>query len=194
MIVDTGSTITYVPCASCGRNCGPHHKVTFSPPDPALDAPQPSRALKQMCSQDIRVPAASPDAARPCRMRPLIPRPPARPPGSRAAATSAHAGGRPAAAPTHSCAPTSGRMVGALTLILAPHTLRSCWAASDLCPGNKCAQLQHAAHSWQHAVTARMHSIGLRPEGAEPGLQGGSSCAETQCVSLQRSRAAARGC
>ena len=27
VIVDTGSTITYVPCASCGKNCGPHHKV-----------------------------------------------------------------------------------------------------------------------------------------------------------------------
>ena len=30
VIVDTGSTITYVPCASCGRNCGPHHKVALS--------------------------------------------------------------------------------------------------------------------------------------------------------------------
>ena len=27
VIVDTGSTITYVPCTSCGHNCGPHHKV-----------------------------------------------------------------------------------------------------------------------------------------------------------------------
>jgi hypothetical protein len=27
VIVDTGSTITYVPCATCGQNCGPHHKV-----------------------------------------------------------------------------------------------------------------------------------------------------------------------
>ncbi len=34
VIVDTGSTITYVPCASCGRNCGPHHKACamFPPP------------------------------------------------------------------------------------------------------------------------------------------------------------------
>ena len=31
VIVDTGSTITYVPCASCGRNCGPHHKVCPCP-------------------------------------------------------------------------------------------------------------------------------------------------------------------
>lgn len=27
VIVDTGSTITYVPCASCGGACGPHHQV-----------------------------------------------------------------------------------------------------------------------------------------------------------------------
>ena len=55
MIVDTGSTITYVPCASCGRNCGPHHKVLRPLPNPDLvpDAPQPSRLLKQMCCQDI---------------------------------------------------------------------------------------------------------------------------------------------
>ena len=33
VIVDTGSTITYVPCASCGRNCGPHHKVRLFPSD-----------------------------------------------------------------------------------------------------------------------------------------------------------------
>lgn len=31
VIVDTGSTITYVPCASCGKNCGPHHKARASP-------------------------------------------------------------------------------------------------------------------------------------------------------------------
>ncbi|KAK9808761.1 hypothetical protein WJX72_003142 [[Myrmecia] bisecta] len=32
VIVDTGSTITYVPCASCGSNCGSHHKgVAFDP-------------------------------------------------------------------------------------------------------------------------------------------------------------------
>ena len=30
VIVDTGSTITYVPCASCGKNCGPHHKARDS--------------------------------------------------------------------------------------------------------------------------------------------------------------------
>lgn len=34
VIVDTGSTITYVPCASCGSNCGPHHKVTSYNPCP----------------------------------------------------------------------------------------------------------------------------------------------------------------
>ena len=28
VIVDTGSTMTYVPCVSCGSNCGTHHKVT----------------------------------------------------------------------------------------------------------------------------------------------------------------------
>ena len=27
VIVDTGSTITYVPCSSCGTLCGPHHKA-----------------------------------------------------------------------------------------------------------------------------------------------------------------------
>lgn len=27
VIVDTGSTITYVPCSSCGGACGPHHQV-----------------------------------------------------------------------------------------------------------------------------------------------------------------------
>ena len=27
VIVDTGSTMTYVPCVSCGSNCGTHHKV-----------------------------------------------------------------------------------------------------------------------------------------------------------------------
>ena len=27
VIVDTGSTMTYVPCISCGSNCGTHHKV-----------------------------------------------------------------------------------------------------------------------------------------------------------------------
>lgn len=32
VIVDTGSTITYVPCATCGQNCGPHHKdAAFDP-------------------------------------------------------------------------------------------------------------------------------------------------------------------
>lgn len=27
LIVDTGSTITYVPCSSCATSCGPHHQV-----------------------------------------------------------------------------------------------------------------------------------------------------------------------
>ncbi|KAK9790119.1 hypothetical protein WJX73_003557 [Symbiochloris irregularis] len=32
VIVDTGSTVTYVPCASCGENCGPNHKdAAFNP-------------------------------------------------------------------------------------------------------------------------------------------------------------------
>ena len=40
VIVDTGSTITYVPCASCGKNCGPHHKVPLSSaPPPILLSP-----------------------------------------------------------------------------------------------------------------------------------------------------------
>ena len=30
VIVDTGSTMTYVPCARCGRACGPHHQAGFS--------------------------------------------------------------------------------------------------------------------------------------------------------------------
>ena len=31
VIVDTGSTVTYVPCASCGTGCGEHHKVSLTP-------------------------------------------------------------------------------------------------------------------------------------------------------------------
>ena len=139
-------------------------------PDLVLDALQLSRFLKHMSSQDVCVLATSPDAARPCRMRPSILRPPAHPQGSRAAAKSAHAGGRPAAAPTRSCAPTSGRTVGALTPISAPHTPRSCWTASKLCPGSWRTELQHAAHSWQHAVTARMHSIGRRCRASPAGF------------------------
>ena len=27
LIVDTGSTITYVPCSSCGAGCGQNHQV-----------------------------------------------------------------------------------------------------------------------------------------------------------------------
>ena len=47
VIVDTGSTITYVPCASCGKNCGPHHKARAQRlPSPAV----PSRMHAQRSS------------------------------------------------------------------------------------------------------------------------------------------------
>ncbi|CAK0779405.1 hypothetical protein CVIRNUC_004765 [Coccomyxa viridis] len=46
VIVDTGSTITYVPCASCGRNCGPHHK------DAAFDPEASSTSARIPCSSD----------------------------------------------------------------------------------------------------------------------------------------------
>lgn len=35
VIVDTGSTITYVPCAQCGDQCGSHHAVRSVLPLPA---------------------------------------------------------------------------------------------------------------------------------------------------------------
>ena len=35
VIVDTGSTITYVPCAQCGDQCGSHHAVRSVQPLPA---------------------------------------------------------------------------------------------------------------------------------------------------------------
>jgi hypothetical protein len=31
VIIDTGSTITYVPCASCGSQCGKHQDEAFNP-------------------------------------------------------------------------------------------------------------------------------------------------------------------
>ena len=31
LIVDTGSTLTYVPCVSCGASCGDHNHGTFDP-------------------------------------------------------------------------------------------------------------------------------------------------------------------
>lgn len=32
MIVDTGSTMTYVPCSTCGSGCGPNHQdAAFDP-------------------------------------------------------------------------------------------------------------------------------------------------------------------
>nr|BBK07876.1 aspartyl protease family protein [Coccomyxa sp. KJ] len=46
VIVDTGSTITYVPCASCGRNCGPHHK------DAAFDPASSSSSAIIGCDSD----------------------------------------------------------------------------------------------------------------------------------------------
>ena len=81
--------------------------------------------------------------------------------------------------------------------ISAPHTLRSGRAGKQpVCRKlvHHSCSMQHAAHSWQHAATARMHSIGLRPKGAGTALQGCDCCAETSTWSLQRSKAAARGC
>ncbi len=31
VIIDTGSTITYVPCSSCGSQCGKHQDEAFDP-------------------------------------------------------------------------------------------------------------------------------------------------------------------
>ena len=41
VIVDTGSTMTYVPCAGCGRSCGPHHQAGFS-----VDASSTAHAVR----------------------------------------------------------------------------------------------------------------------------------------------------
>ncbi|KAK9808090.1 hypothetical protein WJX73_004596 [Symbiochloris irregularis] len=46
VIVDTGSTITYVPCASCGAKCGPHHK------DAAFDPAASSTAKPVACDSN----------------------------------------------------------------------------------------------------------------------------------------------
>lgn len=67
VIVDTGSTITYVPCASCGRNCGPHHKA--SPPDITAPHCLPTSQLSIVRSQQFWclpqiVCSVTPDAAR----------------------------------------------------------------------------------------------------------------------------------
>lgn len=44
VIVDTGSTMTYVPCASCGAGCGPNHQ------SPAFDPAKSSTAQLIGCS------------------------------------------------------------------------------------------------------------------------------------------------
>ena len=49
VIVDTGSTMTYVPCSSCGKGCGPNHQ------DAAFD-PHAS-------STSLLIPCASPKCA-----------------------------------------------------------------------------------------------------------------------------------
>eukprot|EP00884_Botryococcus_braunii_P019358 jgi/Botrbrau1/6105/Bobra.331_2s0002.1 len=47
VIVDTGSTITYVPCKACGNACGPHHK------DAAFDPSQSNSAKYVPCDSDM---------------------------------------------------------------------------------------------------------------------------------------------
>jgi Xylanase inhibitor N-terminal len=52
VIVDTGSTITYVPCANCGSACGPHHKgVAFDPRSSASATPINCGAEKCICGR-----------------------------------------------------------------------------------------------------------------------------------------------
>ena len=51
VIVDTGSTITYVPCSTCGQNCGPHHKVQIliNLPSHSLSSSSPLLLLLPSC-------------------------------------------------------------------------------------------------------------------------------------------------
>ncbi|KAK9843713.1 hypothetical protein WJX81_003429 [Elliptochloris bilobata] len=52
VIVDTGSTITYVPCASCGKNCGPHHKdLAFDPASSTTSQLVPCGSEKCLCGR-----------------------------------------------------------------------------------------------------------------------------------------------
>lgn len=124
VIVDTGSTITYVPCASCGRNCGPHHKVR-----PLLDSPlsihvsvavcmhaRCTPVLMQLLSFSLRDIAAE-VLVQHCRMQPLIQRRPAHPLKYPVAVRDVSVDGRPAAVQIHSFAHISGHMV-------------RCWEAS----------------------------------------------------------------
>lgn len=98
VIVDTGSTITYVPCASCGRNCGPHHKARASRAYCAFSFPPVFKLLMQSLLNRV-VHKSSPDwTPVPRRTWPLTQRAPRPRSSCHAVAKSACAGGQRVAA------------------------------------------------------------------------------------------------